>query len=382
MSGSGDKVVAGLVELIYSAVEEPTRWEHFLEVFANAIHTKRAYFWISRMNPMRPLVSASFGSTPQIIALLNQPGFRDPWFSRVDVATVGEGAILRSNEICPDEEVVADPSYQVLQQVSDDHYGGGVLLVRSEAASSGMSTIRPRGAGPLTDEELATWRALIPHLQAAVRLITRHARISLERDAMMRYFDHLGHGVILASASGSICTANAGASAILEQGRAIRNLSGSVVAAHPLPGRRLAEALLQTGSTVPVADAVWISLHGPGEPPLLATVLPVRTEGEANVAADVPTAAIYLSDASGRPFARSEPLREMFGFTSAEARLACQLASGYSVAEVAERQGLTTSTVRTHLKRALAKAGVNRQAELVALVLNVSPALSDPSRTV
>lgn len=372
--------VPTLIELIYAAVEDPGRWEEFLAAFTSAIHTKRAHFWISRLDPRRPLFTASFNSNPAVEELLNIPGFRDPWFSRVDLAHVPIGAILRSDEICPDDVVIHDEFYQQIQQVSDDHYGGGVMLERSESSSAGITTIRSRSAGRLTDEEIATWAALVPHLRIAVRLAASRDRIASERDAMMRYFDHLQHGVVLTSPSGWLCAVNSRAASILEEGSVLRNKSGHVEAVEPGAKARLAEALRRTGATAWTSDPVWLKLNGTPDPPLLASVVPVRSRGEANVAVDTPTAAIYLSGGSMPAVTlRPEPLRELFGFTQAEARLAIRLASGDSLAEAAENLGVSLNTVRTHLQRAVAKAGVNRQAELVALVLSLAPmTFSDP----
>lgn len=61
-------------------------------------------------------------------------------------------------------------------------------------------------------------------------------------------------------------------------------------------------------------------------------------------------------------------LTERFGLTSTEARVAAGLACGMSTAELALRFGVQPNTIRTHLKRALAKSGSRRQSELVVLL--------------
>jgi DNA-binding CsgD family transcriptional regulator len=63
-----------------------------------------------------------------------------------------------------------------------------------------------------------------------------------------------------------------------------------------------------------------------------------------------------------------ETLRSAFALTRSEARFACAIADGASIAEVAAKHGITRETARTHLKRIFAKMDVGRQAELVAKV--------------
>jgi DNA-binding CsgD family transcriptional regulator len=61
--------------------------------------------------------------------------------------------------------------------------------------------------------------------------------------------------------------------------------------------------------------------------------------------------------------------RKRFRFTPTESHVAERLANGHSVAEIALQLGISIETVRCHLKQAFAKAGVHRQAELVAVLL-------------
>jgi DNA-binding CsgD family transcriptional regulator len=63
-------------------------------------------------------------------------------------------------------------------------------------------------------------------------------------------------------------------------------------------------------------------------------------------------------------------MQRMFGLTRAEASFASALVAGQSVREYAEREQLSEETVRTHLKRVLAKTGARRQQELVRIILS------------
>lgn len=73
------------------------------------------------------------------------------------------------------------------------------------------------------------------------------------------------------------------------------------------------------------------------------------------------------------------PLSQMLGVTPAEGRTAVALASGHSLAAIAERDGLSIHTVRYHVKHVLAKTGVNSQAQLVRLVVKLSQIAAVPA---
>jgi DNA-binding CsgD family transcriptional regulator len=59
-----------------------------------------------------------------------------------------------------------------------------------------------------------------------------------------------------------------------------------------------------------------------------------------------------------------------WGFTPAECDVAGRLAAGADLGAIAAALGITLHTVRGHLKHLYTKAGVHRQAELVARLLS------------
>lgn len=74
-----------------------------------------------------------------------------------------------------------------------------------------------------------------------------------------------------------------------------------------------------------------------------------------------------------RPLVRSDPmpaeaLTALMGISPAEADISIKLASGLSLLEIAEAQGVSLGTIRAQLRSVYAKTGVKKQADLVASV--------------
>ncbi len=67
-----------------------------------------------------------------------------------------------------------------------------------------------------------------------------------------------------------------------------------------------------------------------------------------------------------------EALRGRFGLTQAEAEVAVALADGLGPTEIARARGAGQAVARSQLRRALAKAGLARQADLAALVARLA----------
>jgi DNA-binding CsgD family transcriptional regulator len=60
--------------------------------------------------------------------------------------------------------------------------------------------------------------------------------------------------------------------------------------------------------------------------------------------------------------------RQLFSLTESEARFASALASGLSLTQAAQAQGVRISTARTHLARIFQKTETRQQSQLVSLL--------------
>lgn len=117
-----------------------------------------------------------------------------------------------------------------------------------------------------------------------------------------------------------------------------------------------------------------LALHRPGQPPL-TLVLERATAGRLW---------LHLVDGA-RPQLDTQLLRQMFGLTSAELRVALLLAQGLSCEDIAGRLHVQSNTVRGHVKQLLAKTHARRQAQLVgwlwrSAAVMLTPPPSSPSQ--
>lgn len=78
---------------------------------------------------------------------------------------------------------------------------------------------------------------------------------------------------------------------------------------------------------------------------------------------------LLLVDPQAPPQVDPEVLAEVFGLTRAESAVAAAVARGDSLREFSARVGIAEGTARRHLERIFLKTGVERQAQLVRLVL-------------
>jgi DNA-binding CsgD family transcriptional regulator len=77
----------------------------------------------------------------------------------------------------------------------------------------------------------------------------------------------------------------------------------------------------------------------------------------------------FVLDPEGPTSAREADLQRLYGFTSAEARLAKLLITGSTFADCCAYLNIRPSTARMHLGNLYAKTGVQRQGQLIAVLL-------------
>jgi DNA-binding CsgD family transcriptional regulator len=70
-----------------------------------------------------------------------------------------------------------------------------------------------------------------------------------------------------------------------------------------------------------------------------------------------------------------QQLKDLFGFTAAESRVANALLAGQSVEDISVAASVRRDTVRAHVKRMLAKTGSRRQSDLQKLLVKALPNL-------
>ena len=105
-----------------------------------------------------------------------------------------------------------------------------------------------------------------------------------------------------------------------------------------------------------------------GRRPLSLLVAPLR-RGHPWRPAPPATAIVLIADPEQATATDGAHLRELYGLTATEARMAVALLDADRLQDIADRFGVSLSTIRIHLQRVFEKTGTHRQAELVRLLL-------------
>ena len=357
-----------LIGLIYDAVPDASRWPAFLHAFANAVGACGSTLALRPPEGKEFWIVCWAGYTDDDIqAYTERYAAIDPWMTKA--ARQPEGCVMADPEFCPRAEMEASTAFRKFYAPRNYIHGMGGIIQVKESGRSAISLTRSAEAGPFGETEKDVLRPLMPHLKRAATL---HGELGLLRRKVELFTDHLDrypHAFFLTDPDCGVLYANAAA----------RELSGD--------GPRMEHGRLSLRSTsenAALQHAVKELSAERGEPrrlvvqssqgqPYRLIVMSAKDMGAIALSTSLPAVSILAVTPEMRTEADVPLLRDLFSLTPAEARVAGKLATGQSIEEIATEEAVSLETVRTHVKRALAKTGTERQGELISLILRSAP---------
>jgi DNA-binding CsgD family transcriptional regulator len=209
------------------------------------------------------------------------------------------------------------------------------------------------------------------HLRRAVQLNIRLARNEANGEVSTRLLEQMTSGAMLVDSDCRLVFANKAAESFFGRGGGLELDNGRLAASgdrendalETLVGQCVRRGLRDSGGELILRTSRW------GRRTLL--VIPLRRSRPVP-APNVPVA-ILIEAIDHSNEATSARLRLHYGLTPAEAAFAIEIAKGDGKRAAAARRGISYSTARTHLSHIFDKTGVNRQGELVRLIVGNGP---------
>ena len=224
----------------------------------------------------------------------------------------------------------------------------------------------------------AALRRFLPICEAYFGLWLRSRRQSRENDDLKGALNAIDLGVVLVDQAGAACFVNAAAQTLLAEGRFVRR-RGAAIHATDLRGTIRLQAAIGAAIASNADDASGDARRrqhsgqgsallklGAGTDQLIVAALPA--DRPADAPGSVAAMLIMLKpDVEADKVAT--PACKLFGLSIVETQLACHLVAGNSVSEASKAMRIRESTGRSYLKQIFVKTNVNRQAELVRVLL-------------
>lgn len=294
---------------------------------------------------------------------------------RVGLALNGpKGEWFHCHEHFDENFVRNNDFYQSFLIPHGGRYASAFVLNEADDIIFLLALMRGSGSQPLMANDLALMNQFKHHFSEALRNMV-HVREAFAELGMARVLlAQFAYPMVMVDETRGIWHRNEAATNLLQHGDVVREQGGLLTCLDKSSDAALTEAIYSLkleGNAPPRRHAVPLtSANGARHLVFVSSIQASTTLGAFGHQARA--LLIFHDPANLRPAPDAMLLAECFDLTPAEARVAALIASGVSAKAIAQQNGVTLPTVRTHIQRVMAKSSVVRQADL-ARVLNELP---------
>lgn len=224
-----------------------------------------------------------------------------------------------------------------------------------------VSFFRRRRVRTFNDDNLIALNELRDDIERAGRMHFRLRRERTQKLQAQAALDTRHDATFVIGADGELAHANAAGEALMRDGAWLTLAQGKVRL-----GRDAREAAKTEFSRL--LSAVYLGrssemvVHGAQEHRMFLIATPITHQ------VGVRSAVMVAYIAGGPPATPAERLVRLFGLSPAETEIACAIAQGKRLSDIAEQRATSPLTVKSQLGRVFTKTKVNSQSELARLV--------------
>lgn len=295
---------------------------------------------------------------------------QNPWNSAMLSQPVGR--VVLSDVIIPLEELRRTPFFDEVLRPQDVAHNTMIALASQDDFCVAFNICRSARQGPIGDNARDLLERLVPHMRRSIGLGFRFEGYRAMQHGEYRVLDRLSSGIVLLDRRARILYANAAALAHGANDGPLQVRNNKLVVRSPSHAQRLGTLIGAALGGSPTSSMSVPRLHDGLS--LTILVLSVRGQDVGRFAdLRLPDAAVllFIFDPAYRAGVSPELIRDAFGLTPAEARVALATSSGLSIPEAALQLRLSPNTVKTHLRRVFAKTSTVRQSELARLITSL-----------
>ena len=294
---------------------------------------------------------------------------KNEWLQR-GMALMAKHGYGDGDDCVSERELVQIPYYSKFLAPLDIRHGIGYLLHGSGMGGAALLTLnRPRSAGCFSGSERDIHPWILPHLRNAFRISQWAGLMAQRADDLSSTVDAIGVGVVLLAPDGNVLYFNQVAAVALKRiGSPAGPIVGSRLSLDRTTGEWLKDAMAQASRMNRVVGPT-VMLSGGDHRRHSLEVLPLgpRVDGHGTNLCLV-VRRVDLQD----PHPDDQViLMKTFLLTAAEAAVVACLSCSFTPEQVANKLGVSISTVRSHIQHAFVKTGVQKQTDLILLAERV-----------
>ena len=362
--------VLDLIGQIYEAGIEPRLWDATLVRLGERFGANAGTLATMVSGSNQVSFSSEFGTDPEWLARYNQE-FCKPELNPLvpAIRRLRPGLAAADWMLLPKQNLMRSPFYNEWSLPLDRHTYCGLMMLAGPQAVGTIVFCRGRRSGDFTPDEVALLQALSPHLVRAVGLSRHLGALEGKRQLSDALLDVAARPVIVVEPDGRIVQANGAAWRILDAADGLLVRRDRLAAVRPADTSTVRRRIKATAERDLAACGAMAVVRRSGALPYSVAMTPVPIDAVGLEQGKV-LVAVFVADPHANPPDMASTLQIAYGLTLAEASLVELLAHDTpSLADAADRLGVSQTTVKTHLRHCYQKTGARRQTELIRLAL-------------
>lgn len=364
-----------LVDHIYAAALDPTRWPSVLEAIADHVGALQACLTRlshidssgegieARIDPASVQAFHEYYRTKNVFTLVDDlDAWRRGW----------RPTVVTTEDCLPLDDYYRSEYFNDFMRPQDAGATMHIRLELDDTTSGAIALGRSIRKGAFEAEALGAANRLQPHLIRAYKLSRLLAVAPGVSTDLARALEGTSQAVLIVDGDASVRHVNTAGERLMRSRPGLTIIGGRLSAQASDAARRLAELISRATSADGGRQGGALNLPRPGQRfPLAVRISPLTGEPDP-VFGRPRMAMVCITDLERDVRPPHDALRTLFGLTQAEARLAVAVFEGLSLPEAADRFAVSVHTVRFQLARIFDKTGVARQAELVKLMMRLA----------
>ncbi len=363
---SVDGELATLLATFYEAAGAPATWSPALRSVMASSGASVGLIVSHDFDSGRGRIEHAENIAQELISSYAQQGQAANPFLRQEALFRDADRVIVGDEILPHGDLVESTFYRDwLQPAGVYHSVWGILARRGQRVICAVFG-RPETSSAFAANDIALIKQVLPHFRRIMQLRELVGTSSVSQHILMEMLGALSVGVALLDGDCRVVDANAMAAGWLKKEHNITLRGKNPCATHNGLKTNL-QSLLKSAQANGHERKMSV-MRSEGAEPVTLIMVPLRLENHI-FEQDSSGSILVISDPEYRCRIREDQLVKFYDFTPTEAKLARLLSNGYRLDQAADAMGIRYQTARTHLKRVFSKTGIDRQSELVRLIL-------------
>jgi DNA-binding CsgD family transcriptional regulator/PAS domain-containing protein len=359
------------LDLILEATLRPEAWNDFIAHVCKVIGANSGAIAIRSSQPALELIDPVAATWPgeAVEAYLTYPREADPVAIDLTVSmfAMREGKSFITQELLDDNNYRRTPFFNDFANKFDIAYMSGVSVNIGAGHFGTLMLYREDGSLAFGQHERRFIESLIKPLRIGLETRRRFKGSMVAHGVLSR----LAIPVVTLDECGRVDYMNQAAVQLFRRGETVSITAGRIRTSRPDTTKTL-QAMCREAVRGDISrqGREFLLERTEGAPPLRLLVLPLSYRlSDSLWGGDVPAAIFFFDAQEDAPWPDvSTRLRQAYGCTEAEARVAVLYADGATGPQIAEQLEVSSETVKTHLKKVFQKTRVKNKAELAMLI--------------